>query len=230
MVIAAALAGAWLGLGSPQPSEASSEDSEAAREARSVKGGWISINPLGVGVPGPGDGPDLRVLNQAIVAGYRWGFSAGLSFEPLDHLMVSAAVAVDQTVWIFDDADDYELCFRGDCHGWTERGLGHFTRFGADLRVGFSNRWLLAWVLGSVHIGLSRIRLECDNSVQDHCGKGETDLGPGIGGGAGLAYRVTPYFALGLETSIDHSWLETFNDPFRSVRTWDLAMIAIVRF
>lgn len=225
MSVTATLLWASLSLASP------GTGSETESEERSIAGGWLQLAPVGVGVPGPGATPDLRVLDRAVVAGYRWGLSAGLAFEPVEHLLVVATGAFDQSIWMFDNDDrSYELCFRGGCYGWTERGFGHLVRLGAELRLGWTSRYLMAWALLGAHLGLSRIRLDCDNSVEDHCDIGETDLGPGLGGGLGVAGRLNSHFAVGLESSIDHSWLDHRDDPFRAARTWDLSLVAIVHF
>jgi hypothetical protein len=196
----------------------------------SVAGGWLTLSPVGVAVPGPAITHDLRVFDRAVVAGYRWGVGLGLAFEPIDHLLVAAGGSFQQSLWMFDNHHDYELCFRGDCYGSTERGLGHLIQLGADLRLGWTSRYVLAWSLLGAQVGLARVRLDCDNSMQEHCDLGETDLGPGLRGGLGLALRPTPSLALGLESSIDHTWLDRRDDPFSAVRTWNLALIAIVRF
>lgn len=203
---------------------------EPSKRDESIAGGWLSLSPGGVAIPGPGATLDLRVFNRAVVAGYRWGFTAGLAFEPVEHLFVAAGASFHQTLWVFDNHRGYELCFRGDCYGWTERGFGHLIRLGAELRLGWTSRYLLAWSLLGAQVGLSRVRLDCDNSVEVHCDLGETDLGPGLRGGLGFAVRPTPSVAIGLESNIDHSWLDRRDDPFTAVRTWDLALIAIVRF
>jgi hypothetical protein len=92
------------------------------------------------------------------------------------------------------------------------------------------NDRVLAWALVAAQLGISRIRLDCNNSTEPHCDRAETDLGPGIGGGLGVAIRVTPRAALGLEGSVDHTWLDRSDDPFRAVRTLDLALILALRF
>lgn len=196
----------------------------------SIAGGWVSLSPGGVAIPGPGATPDLRVFDRAVVAGYRWGIGAGLAFEPVEHLLVAASGSFQQSLWVFDNQGGYELCFRGGCYGWNERGFAHLIRLGAELRLGWTSRYLLAWSLLGAHVGLSRVRLDCENSVEVQCDLSETDLGPGLRGGLGLALRPTPSFAIGLESSIDHTWLGERDDPFRAVRTWDLSLIAIVRF
>jgi hypothetical protein len=195
-----------------------------------IAGGWVSLSPGGLAVPGPGATSDLRVFNRAVVAGYRWGIGLGLAFEPVEHLLVAAGGSVHQSLWVFDNEHGYELCFRGDCYGWTERGLGHLIQLGAEFRLGWTSRYALAWSLLGVQVGLGRVRLDCDNSVQAHCDLGATDLGPGLRGGIGLAVRPTSHFAIGLEGSIDHTWLDRRDDPFSAVRTLNLALIAIVRF
>jgi hypothetical protein len=193
--------------------------------------GWLQLAPIGFGAPGPGLTQDLQAFDRAVVLSYRWGLSVGLAFEPVEHLLLGAAAGLDQSIWIFDNDDrSYELCFRGDCYGWNERGFGHLVRLGAELRVGWTSRWVMAWALFAAHVDLARMRLDCDNSVERHCSRSETDLGPGLGAGLGVALRPIPSFAVGLESSIDHGWIDRREDPFRAARTWDLSLVAIVRF
>lgn len=206
------------------------QPSRPAERPDSIAGGWLTISPGGLALPGPGSTSDVRAFNRAVVAGYRWGIGAGLAFEPVTHLLVAAGGSFHQSVWIFDNRRGYELCFRGGCYGWTERGLGHLMRFAAELRLGYTSRRVLAWGLFAAQIGLSRVRLECENSVEEHCDLGETDLGPGLRGGLGVAVRPNPRFAIGLESGIDHTRVDRRDDPFEAARTWDLALIAIVRF
>jgi hypothetical protein len=196
----------------------------------SIAGGWVTISPAGVAIPGPGSTKDIRVFDRAVAAGYRWGIGVGLAFEPIPHLLVAASGNVTQSLWMFDNGHAYELCFRGDCYGSTERGVGHLIRFGAELRLGWASRYVLAWSLFGAHVGLSHIRLDCENTLQDHCDRSELDVGLGLRGGLGFALRPSPSFAIGLESSIDHARPDRRDDPFRAVRTWDLALIAIVRF
>jgi hypothetical protein len=209
---------------------ASTPSKPAAPRPTSIAGGWLTLSPGGFAIPGPGATPDLRVFDRAVVAGYRWGFGLGLAFEPVEHLLIAASGSLQQSLWAFDNHRGYELCFRGGCYGDTERGLGQLIRLGAELRLGWTSRHLLAWSLLGAQVGLSRVRLDCDNSTEAHCDLSETDLGPGLRGGLGLALRPTPSFAIGLESSIDHTWFGRRDDPFRAVQTWDLALIAIVRF
>jgi hypothetical protein len=206
------------------------EPSKPAARRESIGRGWLTISPLGFASPGPGSTTDIRVFNRAVVAGYRWGIGAGLAFEPVPHLLVAANGSFAQTLWAFDNDRRDELCFRGDCYGWTERGSGNLIRLGAELRLGWTSRYVLAWGVFGAQLGLSRIRLDCDNSVEAHCERSETDLGPGLRGGLGFALRPSPSFAIGLESSIDHTWLDRRNDPFLAIRTADLTLIAIVRF
>lgn len=206
------------------------EPSKLAPRPTSIAGGWVSLSPGSVAIPGPGATQDVRVFDRAVVAGYRWGIGAGLAFEPIDHLLVAASGSFAQSLWVFDNHDGYELCFRGGCYGWTERGFGHLIRLGAELRLGWTSRYVLAWSLVGAHVGLARVRLDCENSVEPHCELAETDLGPGLRGGVGLALRPSSSFAIGLESSIDHTWLGRRDDPFSAMRTWDLALIAIMRF
>jgi len=222
--------GAYLGLilaiapGQPEP--------EPEPESSSIAGGWLQITPLGFGIPGPGAGSDIAQLQRAVRSGFRWGFGLGLSFEPVRHLFINAAASFNQTIWMFRNVerDGYELCFRGDCYGWDERGVGHFMRIGADLRIGWTSRWLLAWALVAPQLGVSRIRLDCNNSVEAHCDRAETDVGPGIGGGLGVAVRPTSRLAVGIESSIDHAWVDSRDDPFTAVRSFSAALILVLRF
>ena len=200
------------------------------KDNESIAGGWVTISPGGLAIPGPGSTSDIRVFDAAVVGGYRWGLGAGLAFEPVPHLLVAATGSLHQSIWIFDNQNSYELCFRGDCYGKTERGVGHLLRLGADLRLGWTSRRVLAWGLFGAHVGLARIRLDCENNFEPHCDLGETDLGPGVRGGLGFALRASPNFALGIESSIEHTWIDRREDPFEAVRSLDLALIAIVRF
>lgn len=193
-----------------------------------IAGGWMAIAPVGVGIPGQGDAN--RVHRQAVSAGYRWGVSAGATFQPGRRLWLNLAGNFEQSVWIFRNLDGYELCFAGDCYGWTERGLGHLMRIGPDVRVGVATRWLLAWARAGGHVGVSVIRLDCDESTQDHCDRREIDVGPGAGAGLGLAVRITPRSAMGIEGGLQYTWLESRDDPFSVVKVWDVGMIATLRF
>ena len=204
-----------------------SSDSGAGEGSR----GWIQLAPAGVSVPGPRITPDLRVFDEAVRIGYRWGLAAGMVFEPIEGLLVGATASLDHHIWLFEtNAGSYELCFDDGCYGWRERGVGSLLRFGGDLRVGWTRRWFMVWGLMSLQINTAHMRLDCDNSVEDHCDRGETDVGPGLGGGMGAAVRVTRSLAIGVEGSIDHAWLDTRDDPFRAARTWDLALVGVVRF
>jgi hypothetical protein len=221
-VLAAALVWAAITL-------APADDSDDADH--SIAGGILQIAPLAVAVPGPGATDDLRVFDSAVRAGYRWGFSVGLAFEPVEHLLISASAGLNQSIWTYDnDAPGYELCFADGCYGSTERGLGHLIRIGPELRVGWTSRWWMAWALFGAHVGLSRVRLACDNSLEAHCARAETDVGVGLGGGLGLAIRPQPRFAIGLETGIVHTRLERRNDPFEAARSWELGLVAIIGF
>ena len=210
----------------PAPREASTVQQDRA----SLAGGWLLVSPLGGSLPGPGSGPDTALHHRFVAGGYRWGFSAGAVFEPREHLMIGLAGALDHAIWIFDERAGDELCFHGDCYGWTERGLGHLLRLGPELREGYGERRWMIWALAGAHVGLSQIRLDCDNSLDEHCDRRSTDLGPGVGGGVGVALRPRPRFAVGLESGIDHTWLERRDDPFRAIRTWDLALFLAVKF
>ena len=205
--------------------------SSADEQQRSIAGGWLQLAPLGFAIPSPG-GADVERIHRAVRAGFRWGFSAGASFEPVPHLFIGASAGFDQTLWIFRNVerDGYELCFRGDCYGWDERGVGQLIRVGPELRIGWANHRVIAWAMFAGQLGISRIRLDCNNSVEEHCDRAETDLGPGIGGGLGLAIRATSRAAFGLEGGVDHTWLDRRNDPFRAVRMIELALIVALRF
>lgn len=201
----------------------------APAEGHSIAGGYVQLAPGGVAVPISG-GSDVERVRGAVHAGYRWGFSLGASFEPVPQLFISASAGFDQTLWIFRNIGSYELCFRGDCYGFDERAVGQLIRVGPELRLGWTNQRVIAWAMFTGQLGISRIRLDCNNSVEAHCGHAETDLGPGIGGGLGLAIRVTPRAAFGLEGSVEHTWLDRRDDPFRAVRTVDLSLIVALRF
>ena len=242
-VLSAALLSAWVGVAPPATSEAgsgdaASEDSAsapasgpAASEGETERRfGWIQLAPLGLSVPGPRITPGIAVFDRAVRFGYRWGLAAGLMIEPIDHLMLGATASFDHSVWIFANDDEYELCFAEGCYGWRESGVGYLLRFGGDLRVGYTGRWLMAWIVGSPQIALAHTHLDCDNSVEEQCRRSENDIGPSLGVGLGLALRLTESFSLGLEGSIDHGWLDTRDDPFRAVRTMDLGLIGVVRF
>lgn len=202
-----------------------------AAEQRSVAGGWLQLAPLGAALPSPG-GSDVARFRRAVRSGFRWGFSAGASFEPVPHLFIGASAGFDQTLWIFRNVErgGYELCFRGDCYGWDERVVGQLIRVGPELRIGWANHRVIAWALVAGQLGISRVRLDCNNSVEDHCDRTETDLGPSVGGGLGFAIRATSRAAFGLEGSVDHAWVDRRDDPFRAVRAIDLAMIVVLRF
>lgn len=219
-----AISAAVIALGSVLATEPSEIE-----KRRSIEGGWVSVSPVGVAIP-DGSTSDVRTFDRAVVPSYRWGAVAGLAFEPVEHLLVAVGGSFQQSIWTFDNHHGYELCFLGDCYGWTERGIGNLVKIGAELRLGWTSRYVLAWGVFGAHIGIGHVRLDCDNSVEDHCDLAETDLGPGLRGGLGFALRATPKLAFGLESSIDHTRLDGRNDPFSAVRTWDLALIAIVRF
>lgn len=225
-----AAAWVWAAISFAPPAEPDNSDHPDHAD-HSVAGGTLQISPLGVGVPGPGASDDLRVFDRAVRAGYRWGFSLGVAFEPVEHLLISGSAGFNQTIWVFDnDAPGYELCFANDCYASSARGLGHLIRVGPELRVGWTSRWWMAWALAGAHVGLSRVRLSCDNSFEAHCDRGETDVGGGLGGGLGLAIRPLPRFAVGLESGIVHTWLDRRDDPFAAARTWELALVLIVGF
>lgn len=200
-------------------------------EERSVVSGWLQVDPVGFAIPSPG-GHDVAQMNRAIRWGYRWGFSVGASFEPVRHLFINATVGFAQTVWIFRNVEPagYLVCFGGDCYGWDERGVGHLIRVGPKLRLGWTSERVIAWALWSGQLGISRLRLDCNNSVEDHCDRTATDVGAGFGGGVGVGVRATPRIAIGLEGSVDHVWLEQRDDPFRAVRTIDLALLVAFIF
>ncbi|NVB36590.1 hypothetical protein G6O69_02015 [Pseudenhygromyxa sp. WMMC2535] len=212
----------------PETEAEAARGREAGDEDWRIRGGWLSIAPIGFALPSPGG--DVATLRQAVAGGYRWGFSAGFSLEPRPHLLVNVTGNFDQTIWVFRNFAGYELCFAGDCYGWTERGLGQLMRLGASLRLGYVDRHLLAWAQLGAHVGVSRIHLDCDHSREAHCDRRETDVGPGVSGGLGIAARLTPRFALGLEGGVDHSWLDRRDDPFAAARCLSLAMIAALRF
>ncbi|MFO7565359.1 MAG: hypothetical protein R6X02_22140 [Enhygromyxa sp.] len=203
----------------------------APEKQPSIAGGWLQLTPAALAIPSPG-GSDLARLHRAVRWGYRWGFAAGVSFEPVPRLFINVAAGFDQTVWVFRNVEPrgYLLCFGGDCYGWDERGLGHVIRIGPKLRLGWTSDRVVVWAMGTVELGISRLRLDCNNSVEAHCDRTETDLGPGVGGGLGFAIRATPHVAVGLEGSVDHVWLEPRDDPFRAVRTIDLALILALTF
>ena len=229
---------AWLFAAPPGPEpgaepaastpSATDESRPASRAFAPLRGGWLSLQPAGRAVPGPRP-RDLAALRTVTKAGYRWGVSAGISFAPRDHLFISAAASLAQTLWMARNIDGYELCFRGDCYGYTERGIVQLLQLGAQLRIGYAGRWLMAWGLLGVHLGVSRVRLDCDHG-RESCGRSETDVGPMLGGGVGAAVRVTSRFAIGLESGIDHAWVDGRDDPFARVRTINVSLVTVLRF
>lgn len=233
MTASAALAGLLALLGPAPEAEAVGADeatAPAGEDPARADGAWIVLAPLGVGVPGPVASSDIQALRRSISAGYRWGFSAGYTIEPIPHLIFNLAGGFDHTLWQSRNVDGYELCFRGDCYGWDERGLAQLMRLGLELRVGGASRWIMAWALLGGHVAISQVHLDCNNNHEDHCDNRETDVGPGLGGGLGFALRPIPRFALGLEGSVEHSWLDNHDDPFEAARAWELALIAVIRF
>ncbi len=204
---------------------------EPAPEPESVAGGWLSLAPLGVALPISGGSP-TATHRAAVRAGYRWGFDAGASFEPVPGLLLNVSAGFSQTIWFFRNIDrgGYSLCFRGDCYGWDERGVGQLMRLGPRLRLGYAGPHLLVWAHAGAQLAISRIRLDCNNSVEDHCARSETDLGPALGGGLGIAARLTPHVGIGLEAGVEHAWLDPRDDPFRAIRSFDLALLVILRF
>lgn len=191
----------------------------------------MQLTPGSLSLPGPRITPDLQAFDAAVRSGYRWGLALGTMFEPLDHLLIGGTASIEQSIWLFDNVGpSYELCFDGGCYGWRERGVGYLVRFGGDLRVGWTSRYVMAWAMFNLQIAFSHMRLDCDNSVEAHCERRETDVGPNLGGGVGVALRATESLALGVEGSIDHAWLDTRDDPFRAIRTGDLSLVVVVRF
>ena len=233
LALAIAPAPEQVGSGSASPETETETETETEPEPErdpSIRGGWLAVAPLGFAWASPGR--DVDALRRAVAFGYRWGFSAGASFEPVPHLFVNVAAGFDQTLWIFrnGESDGYLLCFRGGCYGWDERAVGQILRVGPELRLGWVGQRAMAWALGTVQLGVGRVRLDCNNAVEDHCDRTETDLGASVGGGLGVAWRMTPWAALGLETTLDHAWLDRRDDPFRQVRTVDLALLLALRF
>ncbi len=238
-----------LGTTEPSPrdggesSKAESNDSNVDPrddDDRRISGGWFALRPIGIALPGPGHDSDIQQFRSAVGPSYRWGFSAGASFEPVTGLFINVAAGFDQSIWSFRNtrigapqgyADPtYSLCFRGDCYGWTERVLGTLLRVGVELRLGWVDRRWLVWATVEPQLAVSRLRLECDDARSDHCGRKSTDVGPGFAGGVGVAWRIIARFALGLEGECGHAWLERRDDPFRALRTCDLGVIAALRF
>jgi hypothetical protein len=210
------------------------QDSDAATP--SIAGGWLAVTPLSFAWPSAG--VDVEALRRAVRFGYRWGFDAGVSWVPRTRrgdLWLSVSAGFEQTLWITRNAssgaaEDYTVCFRGDCYGWDERAVVQLLRVGPVLRIGWLNRWALVWARASVQLGVGRVRLDCNNSFEAHCNQTETDLGPGLGGGLGAAWRITPVVAVGLEAKLDHVWLDRRDDPFRAARTLDLGLMVALRF
>ncbi|EDM79824.1 hypothetical protein PPSIR1_32033 [Plesiocystis pacifica SIR-1] len=245
MSLAAPLLACLLALGpaqaaEPSPSNSSSNDeattvaeaeADHGEEDWAIGGGWLTLTPAALGLPA-GAASDTANFRSAVSGGYRWGFSAGFALALRQGWVLGFAGAFDQAIWQFRNAEPggYVLCFRGGCYGWTERVQGHLMRAGVKVRVGWTRRRFLAWATVDPHIAISGLRLDCQDSRQAHCDRRERDVGAGLGGGLALAYRVTPRFALGLEGGLSHSWLQERDDPFRAIRTWDLAAITAVRF
>lgn len=205
-----------------------------------LRPGFVLLSPVALAVPDVGPTADTRVARRTLLPSYRWGFAAGIHVQPVPRLLIGVGGSFDQIVWSIRDyqrgdelgSDDQHeaLCFAGDCYGWNERVIGSLLRLGADVRIGWIDRRWLIWALISPHVAISRLRLECDDARQDHCDRKHADVGPGLGGGIGAAFRVVDYFAIGLEASIDHEWLEKFDDPFEAVRTAELGLVALFSF
>jgi hypothetical protein len=205
-----------------------------------LRPGFVMLSPVGVAVPRLGSTADTRIARQALGPSYGWGFAAGINLQPVPGLLLGFAGSFDQVIWSVRDyrpgdelgAGEREqvLCFAGDCYGWNERVVGSLLRLGLDLRIGWVGRRVLVWALVSPHVGVSRLRLECNDARDLHCDRKHTDVGPGLGGGLGSAFRFVDYFALGIEANIDHEWLDDFDDPFEAVRTWQVGLVALFSF
>lgn len=207
-----------------------------------LRPGFILLSPLALAVPSVGPTADTRVARRTLLPSYRWGVAAGIHFSPraAPHLLMGVGASFDQVVWSIRDYrsgdelgsgdHDEALCFAGDCYGWNERVVGSLLRLGADLRIGWIDRRWMIWALVSPHVAISRLRLDCNDAREDHCDRKHTDVGPGLGGGLGAAFRVIDYLAIGLEAGIDHEWIDDSDDPFEAVRTWDLGLVALFSF
>ncbi|MFV8751524.1 hypothetical protein ACNOYE_13345 [Nannocystaceae bacterium ST9] len=205
-----------------------------------LRPGFVLLSPIGVAVPRLGDTSDTRVARENLLPSYRWGFAAGVNFQPARGLLLGVAGSFDHVVWSVRDyrpGDELgssdaamPLCFAGDCYGWNERVIGSLLRLGLDMRIGWvSRRWLL-WTLLSPHIAVTRLRIDCNDARGAYCDRKHTDVGPGLGAGIGAALRIVSHVAIGLEAEIDHEWLDRTDDPFRAVRTWELDLVALFSF
>lgn len=202
--------------------------------------GFVMLSPLGIAVPRLGSTADTRVARQALLPSYGWGFAAGINLQPVPNVLLGFAGSFDQVIWSVRDYEpgdafgsgelEQVVCFAGDCYGWNERVVGSLLRLGLDLRIGGVGRRWLAWALVSPHVAVSRLRLECNNAREAHCDRKHTDVGPGLGGGLGAAFRFVDSFALGIEAKVDHEWLDDFDDPFEAVRTGELGLVALFSF
>jgi hypothetical protein len=226
-VVAIAILVGLLGLAPPSPSP-------------ELRPGFIMLTPMAIAVPNLGPTSDTRVARAALLPSYRWGFAAGINFQPVPQLLIGFAGSFDQVVWsvrqyeygdeLGSDDRAEAICFAGDCYGWDERVVGSLLRLGADLRIGWVHRRWLIWTLLGPHVAVSRLRLDCNDARADHCERAHVDVGPGLGGGLGVAVRVVHYAAIGVEANVDHEWLDDFDDPFTAVRTWDLGLVALFSF
>ncbi len=225
-----------LGLAPPTPEEGRATRAE-------LRPGFVVLSPVGLAVPRLGRTPDTRVARESLLPSYQWGFAMGVHLRvPVPKLLLGLSASFDQVVWSVRDyrpgdelgsaweADSEPICFAGDCYGWNERVVGSLLRVGVDLRIGWVDRRWLVWARASPHIGISRLRLDCDDARADACDRRHMDVGPGLGGGLGVAYRVVEAVALGVEADVDHEWLARFDDPFEAVRTWEIGLVALFSF
>ncbi|NJK33400.1 MAG: hypothetical protein HC927_13915, partial [Deltaproteobacteria bacterium] len=133
----------------PNPELVAAEQHE---DERRIRGGWLALRPATFVVPF-GRGSATQRFRAAVGPSYRWGFSAGASFEPRPGLLLGIAAGFDHTLWSFrspavpegSDEPDYAVCFRGGCYGWTERVVGSMVRVGLELRIGHVGRHHLVW-------------------------------------------------------------------------------------
>jgi hypothetical protein len=140
--------------------------------------------------------------------------------------MIDVDAALEQQVYIFNNDQDYQLCYQGDCYEQT--GLGGLFRVGIELRTGPTFRWVT--IFGEVipSLALSHVRLDCGRGIEDECDRRDRDVGWGIGGGGGFLIHPTSRFSLGAESGVDVTRLDDRDAPFRALHTWELKLLFVV--